>query len=277
MPELSERAAFFILSGMKRHDWPAVDSPSECDFNNQATEAPTCDARAGKSFSKRGYLIIRWASPVPIVGDPVRKGRIGPSLAILWALIMIFGVVARAAPADSDWPCQQIKVPHLSLAAVWSGPAIDPQQSEWKEDQPVADLVQKLAPRRQPIDRAQPLIHDFADQAGDAKQPRLLKLLAGIFNVLDAERDSVISGLDRFGGRQKELAGEIRTDNERLRALQTDQTADPEAVQQLTRHVTLEAELFQDRRTAIGYACEVPSKIEQRLFTLAHQIQSELE
>jgi hypothetical protein len=183
----------------------------------------------------------------------------------------------NAAPRDPDWPCQQIKVPELSLAAVWSGPPVDPQQSNWKDDQPIADLVQKLTPRRQPIDRAQALIHDFAQQAGDAKQPRLLKLLTGVFGVLDGERASVMAGLDRFGARQKELATAIRSDNEKLHALQTDQTADPNVVQQMVQQVTWDAEVFQDRRQALGYACEAPSKIEQRLFALARQIQQELE
>ena len=34
---------------------------------------------------------------------------------------------------------------------------------------------------------------------------------------------------------------------------------------------------FQDRRQAIGYACDVPAKIEQRLFAIARQIQQELD
>jgi hypothetical protein len=104
----------------------------------------------------------------------------------------------------------------------------------------------------------------------------LLQVLVGLFNVLDQERDSVMSGLDRFGVRQKELAAEIRGDNEKLRALQADSTSDPKAVQQLTQQVTWEVEVFQDRRQALSYACDVPGKIEQRLFALAHQIQQEL-
>jgi len=185
--------------------------------------------------------------------------------------------VAGAAVRDPDWPCQQIKVPELSLAAVWSGPSVDPRQTAWQDDQPVADLVRAVASRRTPIDQAQALVHDFAQHATDRKQPRLLALLAGVFNVLDAERDSVMAGLDRFGGRQKQLAAEIRSDNENLHTLQADPASDPNTVQQLVRQVTWKAELFQDRRQAISYACDAPGKIEQRLFALAHQIQQELE
>ena len=199
---------------------------------------------------------------------------------IKYALILALSATtaASAQPVhDPDWPCQQIKVPELSLASVWAGPPVDPRQSGWQQDHQVADLVQKVTPRREPIEQAQSLIHDFAQQAGDQKQALLLEVLTGAFNVLDTERDSVLAGLDRFGGRQKELAAEIRADNEELQALQTNPKADPSAVQKLTQRVTWEVELFQDRRQAISYACDAPTKIEQRLFALAHQIQQELE
>jgi hypothetical protein len=199
---------------------------------------------------------------------------------ILLVAALLAPVIASAAPPtarDPDWPCQQIKVPELSIASIWSGPAVDPRQIGWKDDPAVADLVQKLAPRREPIDHAQSLIHDFAQHTGDRKQAQLVQLLAGLFTVLDEERDSVMTGLDRFGRRQKELAEQVRADNEELRALQADPAQDARAIEQMTQKVTWEAEVFQDRRQALSYACEVPGKIEQRLFSLARQIQHELE
>jgi hypothetical protein len=178
---------------------------------------------------------------------------------------------------DPDWPCQQIKVPAMSLAAVWSGPPIELARTAWADDPAVAELVSQVTPRRIPVERAQTLIADYAGLAGDQKQPALLKLLAGVFATLSNERDSIMSGLDRFGRRQKELAAAIRADNEKLRALQSDPKADPAAVQTMTQQVTWEAEQFQDRRQALSYACEAPGKVEQRLFALARIIQHELE
>jgi hypothetical protein len=58
---------------------------------------------------------------------------------------------APPGPRDPDWPCQQIKVPQLSLAAVWSGPALDAQQNDWRQDQQVVDLVQATVQRRMPM------------------------------------------------------------------------------------------------------------------------------
>ncbi len=184
---------------------------------------------------------------------------------------------APPGPRDPDWPCEQIKVPQLSIASVWSGPSIDGQQGDWRQDQQVADLVQTMTQRRVPIEQAQEKIRAFAAQAGDRKQPELLKALSGAFSVLDEERGSVIDGLDRFGARQKELAASLREDNEKLRAAQSDPKADADEVGQLTQRVTWEAQVFQDRRQALRYACDVPGKIEQRLFALARTIQDALE
>jgi len=194
--------------------------------------------------------------------------------------IMLAPALAIAQPPGRrgpDWPCQQIKVPELSLAAVWSGPSVDPQDAHWKDQPAVVSLVEKLAPRREPIDQAQTLLSDFARQAGADKQHQLLEVLVGLFNVLDHERNSVIAGLDRFGHRQRQLAAEIRADNEQLRTLQNDPASDPKALQQMTQQVTWKVEVFQDRSQAVSYACDVPAKIEQRLFALAHHIQQEFE
>ncbi len=113
---------------------------------------------------------------------------------------------APPGPRDPDWPCQQIKVPELSLASVWAGPSVDLQHIDWQHDQPIADLVHEIAQRREPLAQAQDKVHAFAQQAKAQKQQRLLALLAGLFTVLDQERGTVIAGLDRFGLRQKALA-----------------------------------------------------------------------
>jgi hypothetical protein len=207
----------------------------------------------------------------------LRRTQIG---ALTLCGVLLSGTLADAAPPgprDPDWPCQQIKVPQLSLAAVWAGPPVDPQQVDWQHDQPAADLVAEIAQRRVPLAQAQAEIQAFAQQAKEQKQQKLLAVLAGLFNVLDAERSAVIAGLDRFGARQQELAAGIRQDNEKLRQMQADSAADTNEVNQLVQRVTWEAEVFQDRRQSLSYACNVPGTIEQRLFALARTIQQNIE
>ena len=246
-------SAFRVLSAVL---WPA-HRPSIL-FDMERPRSPS-----GNSVNDRA-TITKSASRVVCAGA-------------MMVAICLVPLSSSAAPTDPDWPCQQIKVAGLSLASAWSGPPVDPQQTDWKDDPRVADLVQTLSPRRKPIDQARGMIDNFAREAGDGKQSRLLKLLAGLFTTMDTERETIIAGLDRFGARQKELAAQIRTDNEKLRSMQAERTIDPETVQHLMQQVAWEAELFQDRRQAISYACDAPSKIEQRFFALTRQIQQDLE
>jgi hypothetical protein len=191
-------------------------------------------------------------------------------------LLLLLGGTALAAPPvrDPDWPCQSVKVPNLSLASVWNGPSLDPYLGTWTKDADAAALAQRLAQRRVPVDEAEQAIKQFAAQAGTAKQERLLNLMAGLFSTMDEERTSVITGLSRFGRRQKELGGELRGTMESLRKEQDKPDADQAKVAQLTEQVTWGTRVFGQRQTSVRYACDVPNLIEERLGALARVIQS---
>ncbi len=113
-----------------------------------------------------------------------------------------------------NWPCRQIMVPQVSLATIWSGPAIE--SSNWRSDQAVADLVARLAARRTPLDEAEHAIEDFAKTGGAAKKAKLVAVFAGLFETLNDERTQVMEGLLRFGAKQKELAEKIRAENAQI-------------------------------------------------------------
>jgi hypothetical protein len=74
-----------------------------------------------------------------------------------WAVVMTVvielalpGMALAADPRFPDWPCNQVKVPEISVAAVWAGPAIDDVSNAWEEDAATKDLVARLAARRTP-------------------------------------------------------------------------------------------------------------------------------
>lgn len=193
------------------------------------------------------------------------------------SVLLLAGTAVAAPPVrDPDWPCQSLKVPEISLAAIWSGPALDPYLAKWQTDTEAADLAQRLAQRRVPLEEAEQDVKRFAAQAGEAKQERLLALMAGLFSILNEERSSVIVGLSRFGKRQKELGAELRGAIESLRTEQDKPDADQAKIAQLTQHVEWGTRVFADRRTSIGYACDVPNLVEGRLGALARAIQAAL-
>jgi hypothetical protein len=176
---------------------------------------------------------------------------------------------------DPDWPCIQRKVPELSVAAVWSGPPADAALEAWRSDE-IAETAREVASRRLTIEEATAAIAEYAGGIEDAaKTEKLTLLFAGIFQVLNSERSEVMEGIERYARKQKQIAEQIRQDQERLSQLQQ---ADPNsaAAAALNEQLLVEVRIFNDRRSSLTYVCEVPVLIEQRVFALARAIQSEL-
>ena len=205
--------------------------------------------------------------------------------AIAWAVITLTAMfktvpAGRAQPGaghpNPDWPCRQILVGRLSVAAVWAGPSIE--GIAWQNEEPIADIVAKLAARRTPIEDAERTIEDFARSQGAGKTKKLIAVFAGLFETLNDERTQVIEGLLRFGAKQKELADKIRAENALARE---GPGKKPDTSEQDAKTVAQDLEwdlrVFDERRQSLTYVCETPTLIEQRLFALAKVIQSNLE
>lgn len=188
-------------------------------------------------------------------------------------IFMLQATTAIAAPRglDPDWPCQQVKVPSLSIASFWNGPAIDLTASKWRQNESGAALVAIITQRRLPLEQAAHRIEDYAKS--HATKTDLLDVLSGTFDVLDRERSNVLDGLDRFGQRQKILADNLRNDSEALHAAQANMPQDEVAIRSLTEHLLWDQQVFQARRNSLRYACDIPPIIEQRLYGVAKVIE----
>ncbi len=181
-----------------------------------------------------------------------------------------------ADPRYPDWPCAQAKVPEISLAAVWAGPPLDDVQNKWKDDSKVAALVTKTAARRLPLDDAEKDIKSFLAASNDKAAAGKL-LFAGLFDTLNAERSTVMNGLERVMRKQREAADKIRSDTVALQTMQSDASPDQQKVDELSNQLLWETRIFEDRRKVVKYVCEVPTAIDQRLFALGRVIQQEIE
>jgi hypothetical protein len=182
-----------------------------------------------------------------------------------------------ADPRYPDWPCAQAKVPEISLAAVWAGPPLEDVQNKWKDDAKVSALVPKLAARRTPLDEAEKAIKEFLAGSAADKAATGKLLFAGLFDTLNAQRSSVMSGLERVTRKQREEADRIRTDTLALQALQDASPPDQPKIDELGNQLVWETRIFEDRRRVIKFVCEVPTAIDQRLFALGRVIQQEME
>jgi hypothetical protein len=198
----------------------------------------------------------------------------------------LYLLLAAAAPVDRsyaadprypDWPCAQAKVPEISLAAVWDGPALDDATAKWKDDAKVSMLVPRLAARRTPLDQAEKMVSELLQETAARKSETGKLLFAGLFDTLNAQRSSVMNGLERVTRKQREAAEKIRDDTLALQALQDAATPDQAKVDELGNQLVWQTRIFEDRRRVIKFVCEVPTAIDQRLFALGRVIRQEME
>lgn len=208
---------------------------------------------------------------------PGRRLRLARFAAFGAALGIVPMALARDTHQQSqDWPCRQILVERISLAAVWSGPPVE--GVTWTSDPAVAALVGELSARRTELKDAERRIDEFAKAQGDNKA-KLVAVFAGLFETLNDERSQVIAGLLRFGARQRELAARIRAESGR--AQRKDNMPAPsqegEAADAETQQLQWDTRLFDERRQNLTFVCESPVLIEQRLFALARVIQRDLQ
>jgi hypothetical protein len=177
-------------------------------------------------------------------------------------------------PRYPDWPCQQLKVPGISMASVWTGPSIEPIDSARPTDPKEADLVSRLAARRTPIEEARQLMADFVTGTKEEKQEKAKRLFAALYATLNAQRDEVMSGIERFSRKQKAMAEEIRATTQKMRELQDAPGADRTQSDELASQLLWRTRIFEDRRKSTSYVCDVPVLIEKRLFDLGNAIQN---
>jgi hypothetical protein len=193
------------------------------------------------------------------------------------AAILLLTPAHAADPRNPDWPCQQVKVPEISPAAVWAGAPFDDVGTKWQDDAKIKDLVARLAARRTPLEDAQKLAAEFLGGSAEHKKENGRLLFAGLFSTLNSLRSDVINGIERYTRRQRDFATRIRTETLALRELQDKPDADPKQVKEQSDRLEWETRIFEDRRRTINYVCEVPVLIEQRLFALGRAIQQEIE
>jgi hypothetical protein len=177
-------------------------------------------------------------------------------------------------PRYPDWPCQQLKVPGIAIASVWSGPSIEISDTAKPTDAKQAELVPRLAARRTPMEDARKLIADYIVGTSTERQEKAKTLFAALYSTLNTQRDEVMNGIERFSRKQKAAADDIREQAQKLREMQDKPNADQAQNEELAGRLAWQTRIFEDRRKSTSYVCDVPVLIEKRLFDLGGAIQS---
>ena len=203
--------------------------------------------------------------------------------------VLVLALVALSGPAlaqprqDPDWPCVQRKVATLSPGQFWTGPDIA-AAGDWGSDSDAAVLAQKIASRRTELSEVGPLLDAYVAKLGtdkDAKDKALSRVYAGVFEVLNSERDKVMSGIGRYAQGQRRMAERIRDEADKISQVKdapsaSDATELPKDQSELETKFAWDRRIFQERSQSLTYVCEVPQLLEQRLGELARLIQARL-
>ena len=203
--------------------------------------------------------------------------KLKSTIGALFVVVASTQICAAADPRYPDWPCAQAKVPEISLAQVWAGPPLGDATDKWKDDAKISALVAKLAVRKTPLEDAQKAVTDFLSAPGTDKAAAGKMIFAGLFDTLNVQRASVMSGLERVTRKQREAAEKIRSDTITLQGLQDATPPDQAKVDALGNQLVWETRIFEDRRRVVKFVCEVPTTIDQRLFALGRTIHQEME
>ena len=187
-------------------------------------------------------------------------------LAAVFAISMM-GMAHSAVQTDPDWPCVQRKQPALSVAQVWPGPAIPdpPPQADAK----IAELAQRIALRRTPLDEATQLIEAF--KANNPPEAQIALFLA-TFDQIQTARNRVIAGIARYAHKQLALEQEINQKRHLFAELSEAQPPDYDAIDKAEAEVDWATRVFVDRKQSLTYVCETPVFLEQRIFALGRAL-----
>ena len=185
-------------------------------------------------------------------------------------------------PTTSDWPCIYRKVPELSAAAIWDGPAIT-DISSWRKDEQVRKLSEYLISRRIKQADAEAAIKKFADSLpADTRDAKLTELFAAVLTRTNEDRKVVMSGIERFNKRQLERAKEIEKEGLTLPPDKQAEAAGEELAGEIGKlsdaedKYKWEVRVFQEKQAAIPIACEIPELIDQRAGDLARAIRAQM-
>jgi hypothetical protein len=182
-----------------------------------------------------------------------------------------------ARPAEPEWPCIQRKVLTLTAAQMWDGPDVE-ALAGWQDDAEMARLIKLLVSRATSMEKAGETLAQWARSQPDVSRDDKLKMLfAGVLTAINADRAVILTGIERFQHRQRELAERIQVQGAALGALRAKAATDEKAKAELTAaedRYKWDTRFFAERQESLPLACEIPVQIEQRAFDLAREIRA---
>jgi hypothetical protein len=124
------------------------------------------------------------------------------------------------------------------------------------------------------------MIEKFSRQAsGEKRNIKLARLMAAVLENINAERGSVIAGIERFTKKQRALAQSVRDTRKQfdaVLAIADPSKADDAKRRELEQQLIWQTRIYDERERSLKYVCESPVLLEQRSFVIAREIANHL-
>jgi hypothetical protein len=192
-------------------------------------------------------------------------------------IVVISSYSSTAATAsDADWPCQQRLVPVLTAGMIWNGPQIE-DIDDWRSDQAVRELVERIVPRDVGADQGEAVIQTFVEKLGSHKEQPISRAFSGLLEETNHERAEVIARIKDLGERQRNLASLIDRLTTELDAMPDAAQGEPSPARaELQQRLTYTSRTYAEVQRTMRYACQVPASLDARLGAYARALESAL-
>lgn len=171
-----------------------------------------------------------------------------------------------AQNTDSDWPCVQRRVDHLSIGVMWPEPipeAAGPLAPAFR------DVAEQMALRRVSVEEIGVVVDDLAARHPDLDPAIWGQIFADAFARIDTRRTRLMSGIVDYARGQADLARQI----DDLRVAFAEEAAagapDFDRLDAWETEIDWRERVFDERNSALTYVCETPVLLERRAFAIA--------
>lgn len=185
------------------------------------------------------------------------------AFALCSVVVLIQPMPASAADPEPDWPCIQAFVPVVELGVLWPQVVPESDLGQWKNDERVESLAQKLGNLAQYTDTERQLVEQFIEQTPEADQASTLNRLAeGTLAVANKRRALYIKGIKKYTRQQTAIAEQIEEGLNKLAQLEQDNVESVER-DELRETMDWHQRVFDQREHSMIALCDQPVLVEQ--------------
>jgi len=178
-------------------------------------------------------------------------------------VLLLQPLSASAADPEPDWPCIQAFVPVVELGVLWPQVVPESDLDQWKSDQRVEPLAQKLGNLAEYTDEERQLVEQFIEQTPEADQVSALNRLAvGTLAMANKRRALYIKGIKKYTRQQTAIAAQIEEGLNRLAQLEQDDVQSTER-EELRETMDWHQRVFDQREHSMIALCDQPVLVEQ--------------